>query len=188
MSAAQCSIEIGSGARCQDPVDLQAPLSLCRHHFLLAHEWVAEDAGLTDLLPSPCLACGSRLGVKYPSGWLCATCEWRVGSVPDHGLPEPRVDVVYYLRLGAQIKIGTSANPRRRISSVPHDEVLAFEQGDRLLEQSRHQRFASHRIPRTEWFHRNDELSAHIALISRGVADPWSRYDRWRSEALALRG
>ncbi len=165
-----------------------APILLCLQHLLLAHDWVTQDVGVTDLLPSPCLACGSRLGVQYPSGWLCAACEWRVGSIPDSGLPEPRVDVVYYLRLGSQVKIGTSANPRRRVASLAHDEVLAFEQGDRLVEQARHRRFASYRIPRTEWFHQNDELSAHIALISQGVEDPWSRYDRWRSEAVALRG
>lgn len=188
MSAVTCCVETSSGSRCREPVVPQAPISLCLNHLLLAHDWVTQDTGVTDVLPSPCLACGSRLGVKYPSGWLCATCEWRVGSIPDTGLPEPRVDVVYYLKRGSQIKIGTSANPRRRVASIPHDQVLAFEQGDRLVEQARHHRFASYRIPRTEWFHQNDELSAHIALISRGVEDPWSRYDRWRSEALALRG
>lgn len=178
---------------CGMPVEPAAPLALCTAHLLAAYEWVARDTGVTDLLPSPCLACGSRLGVRYPSGWLCAICEWRVGDIPDDdGLP-PRVDVVYYLRFSDRIKIGTSGNPRTRIASLPHDDtphhgVLAFERGDRLTEQRRHRQFASHRIPRTEWFEHSDELDRHIAVLSAGVEDPWALYARWRSEAIALRG
>lgn len=183
-----CRAETVVGSACTGTVVPDAPVALCVRHLLLTHDWMTRDVGVTDLLPSPCLSCGSRLGVTYPSGWLCAICEWRVGAIPDSGVTEPRVDVVYYIRLGAQVKIGTSANPRRRVSSLPHDEVLALERGDRMLEQRRHREFAAHRIPRTEWFHENDELSAHIAELAMGVDDPWSRFDRWLSEARALRG
>ncbi|WP_307812156.1 GIY-YIG nuclease family protein [Lacisediminihabitans changchengi] len=99
----------------------------------------------------------------------------------------PRVDVVYYLRYGDRIKIGTSANPRRRIAALPHDEVLAFERGDRALEQARHRQFAAHRIPHTEWFEANQGLADLVAAVSRGVTDPWSLYSLWVSEAIALR-
>ena len=124
-----------------------APVNLCTAHLLEAHDWVDREYGVTDLLPGPCLACGSRVGVRYPSGWLCAVCEWRVGELPDDPIADGRVDVVYYLRYGDRIKIGTSANPRRRVASLPHDEVLAFERGGRPLEQRRHAQFAdaSHR-------------------------------------------
>jgi len=165
-----------------------APLALCAAHLLEAHDWVAREAGVTDLLPTPCIACGSRLGVRYPSGWLCAVCEWRVGD-----LAEPvdaahlRVDVVYYLRFRDQIKIGTSANPRQRLASLRFDELLAFEPGDRSVEQRRHAQFAEHRLARSEWFAVNDALAAHIAVLSAGVDDPWSLYARWRSQRLALR-
>lgn len=115
-------------AGCGAPVDPHAPLELCTSHLLAAHDWVAREAGVTDVLPSPCLACGSRLGVRYPSGWLCAVCEWRVGALPE-GDAAPRIDVVYYLRYRDRIKIGTSANPRLRFAALPHDEVLAFERG-----------------------------------------------------------
>lgn len=50
--------------------------------------------GATDPLPSPCRLCGSRVGVRYPSAWICAICEWRVGEVPDGGLAPPRLDIV----------------------------------------------------------------------------------------------
>jgi hypothetical protein len=172
---------------CDSAVAPHAPLQLCLNHLLDAHDWVTGSVGETDVLPSPCAACGSRLGVRYPGGWLCAICEWRVGELPIDA-SEPRVDVVYYLRYGDRIKIGTSANPRRRIAALPHDEVLAFERGDRLLEQRRHLQFAGYRIPHTEWFEANTELAELIEAFRDGAPDPWAQYSRWVSEAIALRG
>ena len=112
-----------------------APLGLCREHLLEAHDWVAGDVGATDLLPVAVPRVRIAVGVRYPSGWICAECEWRVGDVPDDELDRPRVEVVYYIRWRDQIKIGTSVNPRLRLASIPHDEVLAFERGGRSLEQ-----------------------------------------------------
>src|ERR1700712_3955949 len=111
-----CAITLDDGRRCPAAVDPSAPLELCAEHLLVAHDWVTKDVGVTDTLPSPCHACGSRLGVKYPSGWLCAVCEWRVGDIPDGEERAPRVDVVYYLRFRDRIKIGTSGNPRGRLA------------------------------------------------------------------------
>ncbi|WP_342780549.1 GIY-YIG nuclease family protein [Agromyces intestinalis] len=177
------------GSRCGAPVaDEAAPIALCTTHLLLAHDWVVRDAGVTDLLPSPCRLCASRVGVRYPSGWVCAACEWRVGEVPDDDLVLPRVDVVYYLRYDDRIKIGTSSRPRQRIAALPHHEVLAFERGGRLLEHRRHLQFAEHRIPGTEWFEIDDALSAHVALVRDGVDDPWQRYALWLSREAALHG
>ncbi|MDF1480124.1 GIY-YIG nuclease family protein [Leifsonia sp. H3M29-4] len=172
-------------AGCPLPRAGGAPIELCTEHLLAAHDWVAGRVGITDVLPSPCLACGSRLGVRYPSGWLCAHCEWRVGAMPAPEMPPPRVDVVYYLRFRGRIKIGTSANPRRRIAALPHDEVVGFERGGRELEHRRHQQFAASRMPRSEWFRATDELEAHLAVI--GADEPWTRYERWLSQELALR-
>ena len=173
---------------CGAAVPADAPMELCLNHLLLAHDWAVGVFGMTDLLPSPCAACGSRLGTRYPSGWLCALCEWRVGEAPSSDLVAPRVDVVYYIRFKTQVKIGTSGNPRGRIASLPHDEVLAFERGDRAVEQRRHAQFAESRIAGTEWFHITDELTGHIDRLREGLDDPWSRYRLWLSQELALRG
>ncbi len=143
---------------------------------------------MTDALPGACRACGSRLGVRYPSAWVCAACEWRVGDVLDDGLPPSRVDVVYYIRFGDRIKIGTTANPRQRLARLWHDEVLAFERGDRLVEHRRHEQFAAWRLDRSEWFTPSSELEAHVRDLAAGVSDPWTRYARWLGEAAALRG
>jgi len=182
-----CAIVLEPGRPCPEPPAVGAPLNLCRRHLLDAHDWVADELGVTDLLPSPCVACGSRLGVRYPSGWLCAVCEWRVGDVPDpDDAAAVRVDVVYYLRFRDRIKIGTSGNPRQRLATLRHDELLAFERGDRSLEQRRHAQFADHRLDRTEWFAVNDALTAHIDVLRGGADDPWSQYALWRSQRLAL--
>ena len=173
-------------AGCPAPPEADAPVALCTAHLLAAHDWVAGAAGVTDVLPSPCLACGARLGVRYPSGWLCAVCEWRVGSLPIPDTVPPRVDVVYYVRFRDRIKIGTSSNPRVRIAALPHDEVLAFERGGRELEQRRHTQFAAWRLPRSEWFQAGDELLTHLSVV--GVDEPWAKYERWLSQELALRG
>jgi hypothetical protein len=173
---------------CRGPVAADAPVALCEAHLAAAGEWADAQYGVTDALPSPCRLCGSRLGVRYPSGWLCAVCEWRYGDLPDDDIAPPRVDVVYYLRYDDRVKIGTSGNPRQRFGAIWHDELLAFERGGRALEQRRHVQFAADRFPGTEWFRRSDALTAHIAVLAAGVDDPWQLHARWLSEALAARG
>ncbi|MDQ0735738.1 GIY-YIG nuclease family protein [Arthrobacter agilis] len=165
-----------------------APFPLCPAHVASVADWSEAHWGTTDLLPSPCRACGSRIGVRYPSGWACAACEWRVGDVLDDGLPPPRVDVVYYLRFRDRIKIGTTANPRQRLARIWHDEVLAFERGDRLVERRRHEQFAALRLDRSEWFTAAPDLEEHVGRLAAGVVDPWALYARWLGEAAALQG
>lgn len=164
-----------------------APVALCGAHLEAVVDWAGEHHGVTDLLPSPCRACGSRLGVQYPSGWLCAVCEWRYGEIPDDDLAVVRVDVVYYLRAGDRIKIGTTGNPRGRFQALRFEELLAFERGDRVVESRRHAQFASQRYDGSEWFAVSEALLDHVASVAAG-ADPWDRYARWVSEAVALRG
>lgn len=183
MSAPVCLVDSCVGA-----VDPAAPVALCAWHAAVSAEWVTAREGVTDVLPTPCRVCGSRLGVRWPSGWLCAVCEWRHGEPVDDELPPPRVDVVYYLRYGDRIKIGTTAQPRRRLAAIWHDELLAFERGDRLVERRRHAAFADERYPRTEWFRRSPALDEHVRGLAAGVDDPWAQFARWTSEAIARRG
>ncbi|MGV8885319.1 MAG: GIY-YIG nuclease family protein [Microbacteriaceae bacterium] len=178
-----CAIE-GCGAS----ADPDSPVELCTDHLLAAYDYVARDVGVTDTLEQPCLACGSRVGVRFASGWVCAVCDWRVGELPDTEIPPPRVDVVYYLRVRDRIKIGTSGNPRGRFGQIWHDELLAFERGGRVIEQRRHKQFAGFRLGRTEYFEPHPALNAHIAHLRAGVDDPWQQYSAWSSQAIALRG
>ncbi|MDQ1177628.1 GIY-YIG nuclease family protein [Microbacterium sp. SORGH_AS_0421] len=173
---------------CREPSEPLAPVSLCAWHLAVSADWATSTEGVTDVLPSPCRLCGSRLGVRWPSGWLCAVCEWRHGEAVDDELPPPRVDVVYYLRFEDRIKIGTTASPRQRLSAIWHDELLAFEPGDRSLERRRHALFAEERFGRTEWFRRSPALDAHVTGLAAGVDDPWALYARWTSAAIARSG
>ena len=122
-----CLAEEGT---CPQPVPEGSPLALCERHLAVAADWAQRHDGVTDVLPDACRLCGSRVGVRYPSGWICAVCEWSVGQTVDGELPPARVDVVYYLRNGDRVKIGTTANPRQRFAAIWHEEVLAFERGD----------------------------------------------------------
>lgn len=182
-----CIVPHDDGRPCGRPT-ADSPLPLCPAHLAAVLEWTEGEFGTVDTLPSACPACGSRLGVRYPGGWVCAACEWRLGDVVDDGLPPPRVDVVYYIRFGDRIKIGTTANPRQRLARLWHDDLLAFEQGDRLVEHRRHEEFALWRLDRSEWFSSSPALEEHIGRLSAGVDDPWARYARWVGEAAARRG
>lgn len=182
MATTQRCLAEGDGCRGSVPPD--APVALCERHLAAASEWAGNEHGITDLLPLSCALCRSRLGVRYPSGWICAVCEWRFGDVVDDELAPPRVDVVYYLRYHDRVKIGTTSNPRQRFAAIWHDDLLALERGDRRLEQRRHVQFAVDRLDRSEWFALSEPLRRHIARLSGGV-DPWDVYARWFSEALA---
>lgn len=140
-----------------------------------------------DALESPCRVCGSRSGLRLDSGWTCAVCGWRVGEFIDPGLPLPRVDVVYYLRFGDRVKIGTTHNPRQRFAALAGEEVLAFELGDRAVERARHAEFAEDRLGTSEWFALSPRLLAHITVLADG-RDPWHVHARWLADALARRG
>ena len=145
------------------------------------------DEPIEDLLPAPCRLCGSPVGIRFRSGWICAVCEWRHGEIPDSDVPPPRVDVVYYLRQGDRVKIGTTANPVQRFAAIRHEEVLAFERGDRRRERERHELFAADRFPGSEWFRMTPALAEHIDVLAGG-RDPWDVYARWVAAAVALAG
>lgn len=161
-----------------------SPLPLCELHLAVAADVAADCLGETDLLPAPCRRCGSPVGGRFRSGWVCAVCDWRHGEVLDDGLPSPRLDIVYYLGFRDRVKIGTTVNPRQRFAAIRHDAVLAFERGDRMTEHARHVQFAAERLERSEWFLRSSALEAHIDAL-RGNVDPWARHAQWQTAALS---
>lgn len=72
--------------------------------------------------------------------------------------------IVYYLKFGDRIKIGTTTNLRKRLLDIPHDQVLAVEPGGLAMERRRHLQFRSHRIS-GEWFTAGDDLMRHIKAL-----------------------
>lgn len=139
-----------------------------------------EPVTLLEPLTGPCGLCGGTDGTRAARALVCADCGWRYGDVPDYDLPRPRVDVVYYVRSGETVKIGTSRNPRQRLRALWFDELLAFERGARALEQARHAQFAALRRS-GEWFEYRDALADHVGEL-RCAGAPWQSYARWVSE------
>ncbi|MFE2969898.1 GIY-YIG nuclease family protein [Streptomyces sp. NPDC059340] len=82
--------------------------------------------------------------------------------------------IVYYIRRGAVIKIGTTAQPAKRFATLLPDEVLGFEPGDRALEQERHRQFAHLRVGLTEHFRITPALLEHAQALRmlHGEPDP----------------
>ncbi|MDP9949138.1 MULTISPECIES: GIY-YIG nuclease family protein [Streptomyces] len=74
--------------------------------------------------------------------------------------------VVYYIRRGAMVKIGTTVDLYRRMSALLPEEVLAVERGSHAKETELHRVFRHLRVPgQREWFYAGRELQAHIEEV-----------------------
>lgn len=80
--------------------------------------------------------------------------------------------VVYYVRRGDFVKIGTTRDLRRRLGALRPDEILAVEPGSFTLERERHRQFAHCRAT-GEYFKAAPELATHLHDIRAefGVPD-----------------
>lgn len=93
--------------------------------------------------------------------------EWRATQHPNVGhvgLPTSDASIVYYVRFQHLVKIGTTINLTKRLTAIPHDEVLATERGDYTIENERHWQFRDDRV-KGEWFRMSPALMAHIARL-----------------------
>ena len=79
--------------------------------------------------------------------------------------------IVYYIRRGDLIKIGTTTDPVDRFTSLLPDEILAFEPGSYADETFRHHQFGHLRC-QGEHFAPEPELMAHIQHIRNLYGEP----------------
>lgn len=79
--------------------------------------------------------------------------------------------IVYYVRRGPVIKIGTTTGAVSRFTDLMPDEILAFEPGTAKEETLRHRQFAHLRC-RGEHFRPAPELLEHIRCIREMHGDP----------------
>lgn len=72
--------------------------------------------------------------------------------------------VVYFLRNGTRVKIGTTRNLRPRVArlALRPDNVVRVEHGGQDYEQSLHARFDAYRVGNTEWFELRGELADYL--------------------------
>lgn len=171
-----CGITDERGRDCPDRSVSGSPLNLCGRHLRQAAELYSSLDGLDPgtRLREACPSCNARALVAYVATRTtkCAVCGYAEKVEPEL-IPRPdrtkiAADdpVVYYIRFGDRIKIGTTGDLRGRMSALPHDEVLAIERGDRDLERERHGQFAHLRLtPRGEWFRTAPDLLAHIDTL-----------------------
>ena len=74
--------------------------------------------------------------------------------------------VVYYIRRGKYVKIGTTTNLKNRMRDLMPDEVLAVEPGSYKLESDLHYAFRDIRLsPDREYFELTEELQTHIDAV-----------------------
>lgn len=73
--------------------------------------------------------------------------------------------VVYFITNGSRVKIGTTQNLRKRVSTLclRVDDIALVLHGDQTYERSLHERFAEHRAGDTEWFALAGDLAAFVA-------------------------
>ncbi len=141
---------------CPHEIPIDAPIPICRSHAIKVYIWIRD--GLSQSVRELEVAGGAvDYGLRRPA--------------PPTPADLPRGSVVYYLRFGDRIKIGTSRTLSQRIKVIPHDEVLATEPGAHELEHYRHEQFRNHRLSgfdrktQSEWFRSGDDLLAHIEAL-----------------------
>jgi hypothetical protein len=95
-------------------------------------------------------------------------------------LARPRTDVVYYIRFGNRIKIGTTTNLPKRMEVLPHDEILAIEPGDTTREHGRHAEFRRHLTPgQREWFEVAPAILGHASALRAKYGPPMAAWRNW---------
>jgi hypothetical protein len=87
--------------------------------------------------------------------------------------------VVYYMRRGDLIKIGTTTRLKQRVVEIDPDGIVALELGGISVEQNRHRQFAATRSHK-EWFTIDSALADHIVdLRADFVSDMMRTLDDW---------
>ena len=101
------------------------------------------------------------------------TAAQRVADASQNTLATAVGSIVYYIRRGNLIKIGTTTNPRKRFDVLMPDEILAVEPGGYSLETARHSQFDHLRMrPKGEYFRDEPELRQHIKDILAMYGEP----------------
>lgn len=124
---------------------------LCTKHLISCAVYISDS--MTDLIDRNA-ASRASIAPLHPS----AFGEQKTG------------EVVYYVRVGDHIKIGTTTNLPSRLAAlyVDHDPdlVLATEPGGRAVENTRHHEFDAERVyANRELFNPSPRLLAHIARL-----------------------
>lgn len=96
--------------------------------------------------------------------------------------PRRHEPIVYYMKMGNLVKIGTSTNIAVRLETLHPERLLAAEMGGYQIEAERHRRFAADRN-HGEWFRVTAELAAHMLCVREEFEKLVGRtLDAWLAE------
>jgi hypothetical protein len=81
--------------------------------------------------------------------------------------------IVYFIRNGSRVKIGTTQNLKRRLAALTlrPDDVVRAEHGDQRHERALHARFADQRTGNTEWFDLAGPLAEYLGIALDAAGD-----------------
>lgn len=153
MNETRCCVPDASGDPCGSTIMRNAPLPICAVHAATVSEFYAKQ-DVIELARAAVLADQSEMGLRLPSG-------------------EPRASVVYYVQVGALVKIGTTLDVAQRLRDYPPNaRLLATEPGGYTTERKRLRQFNEYLVGGREWFDPGERLRVHIEklMAAAGVA------------------
>lgn len=163
---------------CHKRYSAKYSLPLCDEHIDMISTRVATINGGPELIP-----CDHDKTIGLLKDELARTrakvADLRAGLLPAAEPAErakPKRDgTVYYVKVGANIKIGWTADLAKRMRQYPPDSsLLATEPGTRSDEQKRHKMFAAHRTHGREWYAAIPSLLHHIETVKAKHGEPAS--------------
>lgn len=173
---ATCPLTQFSGFPCENESDPRSLYDLCTEHWAEIIEDHKRSADIEHHLLAEvgCPVCkhtilaGPGVPVSCPNPHCWADAWWEQ-PLPDADTPARRgTEWIYYLLFGDRIKIGTSSNVKARLSTLPHDAILALEPGSYSLERQRHTEFAVFLIlGQREWFQDHVAIRDHTEDLRR---------------------
>lgn len=170
-----CQLTQTNSRDCQRPVPEDFPMDLCEMHALMTVAVMLERGG----------AAVKRVQSMYDTSYVR-----KVNRDGEHARPVELIDgkptVVYYLKFGDRVKVGTTRNLPMRLQNIPHDEVLAIEPGDRTHERRRHLQFGDTR-KQGEWFELDANMEDHAAHLRELYGQPEKAWRKWIHEANAMK-
>jgi hypothetical protein len=139
-----------------------------------------------EILAGHSFADAMRLGKEaFEHDMLTTGMAWVVDS-PALDQPTDHGQLVYYMRLGDAVKIGTSGKLAQRQAHINPQGVMAVEWGGHQLERKRHNEFVDLHI-HGEWFRLREPLVGHIFDLRAAFEDAEGRTTEQWLELVGVR-
>lgn len=156
----RCTVQRRNGDFCDADSAEGMPFPICGHHAAKLYRAVRDKMHLLTESPPANRAHALDQMVR----------EKRSQDLRRQRLPaDYHAAVVYYVRVGELVKIGTTEQLKVRMRSYPPgSKLLAKEQGGHELETTRHHQFRHLLAHGNEWFRADQELLDFAAGVKAG--------------------